>query len=132
MKRGGAGPPLQVSTGSKVSSIQRAIPVTRASACGCPSTWTPMGSPRTAVSGAVRVGLASGVPVLTTPTTWFSDLGDVTVQTDDLAAGIARLLDDQDLRDELTAAARQHCHDNSWARTAERHRDLYASVRGRA
>jgi glycosyltransferase involved in cell wall biosynthesis len=93
----------------------------------------PYAQPRfTAVSGAVRVGLASGVPVLTTPTTWFSDLGHVTVQTDDLAAGIARLLDDSALRDELTAAARQHCHDNSWARTAERHRDLYASVRGRA
>ena len=90
----------------------------------------PYAQPRfTAVSGAVRVGLASGVPVLTSPTTWFSDLREATLQTDDLAAGIAQLLDDTALRDELTAAAREHCHDNSWQRTAQRHVDLYASLR---
>ncbi|MDT7581340.1 MAG: hypothetical protein QOK35_2604 [Pseudonocardiales bacterium] len=90
----------------------------------------PYAQPRfAAVSGAVRVGLASGVPVLTTPTTWFSDLRDVTLQTDDLAAGIARLLDDTALRTELSAAAREHCHAHSWARTARRHADLYASLR---
>ena len=90
----------------------------------------PYAQPRfTAVSGAVRVGLASGVPVLTTPTTWFSDLRGVTLQTDDLAAGIARLLDDTALRDELSAAAREHCDAHSWPRTARRHADLYASLR---
>lgn len=81
-----------------------------------------------AVSGAVRVGLASGVPVLTSPTTWFSDLCHTTLQTDDLAAGIARLLDDTALRDELSAAAREHCEAHSWARVARRHADLYASL----
>ena len=89
----------------------------------------PYAQPRfTAVSGAVRVGLASGVPVLTTPTTWFSDLRAVTLQTDDLAGGIARLLDDTVLRDELSTAARQHCHDHSWDRAARRHTDLYTSL----
>ena len=89
----------------------------------------PYAQPRfAAVSGAVRVGLASGVPVLTTPTTWFSDLREVTLQTDDLAGGIARLLDDTTLRDELSAAARQHCHDHSWDRAARQHADLYASL----
>lgn len=94
----------------------------------------PYAPPRfAAVSGAVRVGLASGVPVLTTPTTWFSDLGDCTLragspETGDLAAGLARLLDDTALRDDLTAAAREHCHAHSWARTARRHRDLWASL----
>jgi glycosyltransferase involved in cell wall biosynthesis len=82
-----------------------------------------------AVSGAVRVGLASGVPVLTSPTAWFADLGHATLQTDDLVGGIARLLDDTTLRDELAGAAREHCEEHSWARTAQRHRDLYASVR---
>jgi glycosyltransferase involved in cell wall biosynthesis len=91
----------------------------------------PYAQPRfAAVSGAVRVGLASGVPVLTTPTTWFSDLRGVTLQTDDLAAGIARLLDDTALRDQLTAAARQHCHEHSWDRVARRHANLYASLLG--
>jgi glycosyltransferase involved in cell wall biosynthesis len=89
----------------------------------------PYAQPRfAAVSGAVRVGLASGVPVLTTPTAWFSDLGAVTLQTDDLAGGIARLLDDTALRDELTTAARRHCHDHSWDRAARRHVDLYTSL----
>ena len=80
----------------------------------------------------MRVGLASGVPVLTTPTTWFSDLGHATLQTDELAGGIARLLDDPDLRAELTGAAREHCEEHSWARTARRHRDLYAALRAGA
>ena len=66
--------------------------------------------------------------MLTSPTTWFSDLRHATLQTDDLAAGIARLLDDTALRDELSTAARAHCHAHSWARTARRHADLYASL----
>jgi len=90
----------------------------------------PYAQPRfAAVSGAVRVGLASGVPVVTSPTTWFSDLGHTTLQTDDIAAGIARLLDDTALRTELSAAARAHCHAHSWARVAQRHADLHASLR---
>jgi glycosyltransferase involved in cell wall biosynthesis len=90
----------------------------------------PYAQPRfAAVSGAVRVGLASGVPVLTTPTTWFSDLPDVTLQTDDLAAGIARLLDDTALRDDLSDGARRHCAEHSWERTAHRHADLYDALR---
>ena len=89
----------------------------------------PYAQPRfAAVSGAVRVGLASGVPVLTTPTTWFSDLRDVTLQTDDLAAGIARLLDDTALRDALTDGARRHCAEHSWDQAARRHAELYASL----
>ncbi len=90
----------------------------------------PYAPPRfAAVSGAVRVGLASGVPVLTSPTTWFSDLRHATLQTDDLAGGIARLLDDTALREELSGAAREHCHRHSWTRTAQRHVDLYRSLR---
>jgi glycosyltransferase involved in cell wall biosynthesis len=89
----------------------------------------PYAQPRfAAVSGAVRVGLASGVPVLTTPTTWFSDLREVTLQTEDLAAGIVRLLDDTALRDALADGARQHCAEHSWDRTARRHADLYAAL----
>ena len=43
--------------------------------------------------------------------------------------GISRLLDDTALRAKLSAAAREHCHAHSWARTARRHADLYASLR---
>lgn len=78
-----------------------------------------------AVSGAARIGLASGVPVLTSRTRWFGDLGDVTLQPDDLASGLGTLLDDTDLRTRLVDAAREHCHQNSWATTAGRHARLY-------
>jgi glycosyltransferase involved in cell wall biosynthesis len=82
-----------------------------------------------AVSGAVRIGLASGVPVLTSRTRWFSDLRDVTLQPDDLDEGLALLLDDTRLRRRLVQAARQYCHDNSWTATARRHLEIYESLR---
>jgi glycosyltransferase involved in cell wall biosynthesis len=79
-------------------------------------------------SGAVRVGLATGVPVLASPTKWFEDLHEVTYQPADLIDGVRRLFDDTTLRDELTSAARDYCHQNSWARTAERHLTLWRSL----
>ncbi len=79
-------------------------------------------------SAAVRVGLSTGVPVLTSPTSWFADLRDVTYQPDDLVSGVRRLLEDDQLRSELTQAALEHCHENSWARTAERHRELWQTL----
>ncbi len=81
-----------------------------------------------AVSGAVRIGLATGVPVLASPTRWFDDVRDATYQPDDLAAGIARLLEDTALRQDLVAAARDHCHANSWERTAQRHQELWRTL----
>jgi glycosyltransferase involved in cell wall biosynthesis len=81
-----------------------------------------------AVSGAVRVGLASGVPVLTSPTTWFADVRDVTYQPPDLDSGVRRLLDDTGLRESLVTAARDYCHEHSWARIAERHVALWRSL----
>jgi glycosyltransferase involved in cell wall biosynthesis len=83
---------------------------------------------RASASGAVRVGLASGVPVLASPTSWFSDLTEVTYQPDDLVEGVRRLLDDTPLRDRLTTAARDYCHQHSWPRTARRHLDLWEAL----
>src|SRR5207253_1644044 len=45
-------------------------------------------------SAAVRVGLATGVPVLTSPTRWFDDVRDVTYQPRHLVEGVERLLHD--------------------------------------
>jgi glycosyltransferase involved in cell wall biosynthesis len=81
-----------------------------------------------AASSAVRVGLATGVPVLTSPTRWFEDLRDVTFQPQNLTEGARQLLEDADLRDRLTSAARDYCHENSWHRTAERHLALWQSL----
>ena len=84
--------------------------------------------PHASASGAARVGLATGVPVLTSPTHWFHELRDVTYQPDDLVDGVQRLLEDTALRKRLAAAARDYCHENSWARSAERHLALWRSV----
>jgi glycosyltransferase involved in cell wall biosynthesis len=79
-------------------------------------------------SGAVRIGLASGVPVLTSPTSWFADLREVTYQPHDLLEGVRRVLEDTALRERLVSAAREHCHEHSWPRVAERHVALWRSL----
>lgn len=79
-------------------------------------------------SSAVRVALATGVPVLASSTGWFSDLKPVTFQPADLQAGLRRLFDDDSLRRTLTAAAYDYCHENSWPRAAERHLALWREL----
>ena len=81
-----------------------------------------------AASGAARIGLATGVPVLTSPTGWFQDLQEVTFQPIELLTGVQRLLDDTPLRERLTAAAYEFCHAHSWAVLAERHRRLWQEI----
>lgn len=79
-------------------------------------------------SSAVRVGLATGVPVLTSPTRWFEDLRGATFQPHDLIEGVQRLLEDTELRQELNSAARDYCHENSWPHIAQRHLELWQSL----
>ena len=86
--------------------------------------------PIAAASYAARIGLATGVPVLVSSTTWFEDLGDAAFRPDDLAEGVARLLDDAPLRRTVTDAAREHCHAESWQRSAERHLALWQGLEG--
>jgi len=86
-------------------------------------------SAHASASGAVRIGLATGVPVLTSATRWFEELRECTYQPPDLEAGIRRLLEDSKLRDGITAAAHDYCHAHSWQRSAERHRALWNSLR---
>lgn len=88
--------------------------------------------PHASASAAVRVGLASGVPVLASPTSWFADLASVTYQPDDLLAGVERLLADGALRERLTRAARRYCLAHSWERIAARYATLWRAVEARA
>ncbi|MDN5794378.1 MAG: glycosyltransferase [Intrasporangium sp.] len=85
-------------------------------------------APVAAASGAARVALATGVPVLTSPTAWFADLRHVTHQPDDLVEGIGRMLEDTSLRDRLSLAAREYCHAHSWRRIAAEQATLWQSV----
>jgi len=87
--------------------------------------------PHHSASYAVRIGLASGVPVLASPTSWFHDLREVTYQPHDLVEGVEHLLEDAPLRERLTAAAREYCHTYSWPHIAERHLALWQILDGR-
>jgi glycosyltransferase involved in cell wall biosynthesis len=82
-------------------------------------------------SYAVRIGLATGVPVLVSSTTWFEDLGEAVYRPATLTEGIERLLTDEPLRRSVTDAAREYCHANSWQRSAEAHIALWESLEGR-
>jgi glycosyltransferase involved in cell wall biosynthesis len=79
-------------------------------------------------SGAVRIGLATGVPVLASPTNWFSDLHGVTYQPASLEEGARRLFEDTELRNQLTEQARSYCDENSWPRVASQHQALWRSL----
>jgi glycosyltransferase involved in cell wall biosynthesis len=79
-------------------------------------------------SAAIRIGLATGVPVLASPTAWFHDLREVTYQAANPTEGLRRLLDDTELRERLAAAAETYCRENSWARAAERHLALWREL----
>jgi glycosyltransferase involved in cell wall biosynthesis len=80
------------------------------------------------VSGAAHIGLASGVPVLTSNTTWFEDIKQACYQPADLVEGMARLLDDSALREQLTGAAREYCEAHSWSRIADRYLNLWRGL----
>jgi glycosyltransferase involved in cell wall biosynthesis len=85
-------------------------------------------APVAAASGAARVALATGLPVLASPTGWFSDLSQVTHQPDNLVEGIGQVLEDTKLRHRLTLAAREYCHAHSWRRIAAEQAALWQSV----
>lgn len=84
--------------------------------------------PHASTSGAVCIGLATGVPVLTSRSRMFDEVRDVVYQPHDLVEGIEQLLSDTPLRDRLTGAARQYCHENRWERVAALHEAFWQSL----
>ena len=81
-------------------------------------------------SGAIRVGLATGVPVLASPIGTFEDVREVTYQPEDLLDGVRRLLDDTRLRNRLAAVAREYCRTNDWSNSARLHLKLWRELEG--
>jgi glycosyltransferase involved in cell wall biosynthesis len=76
-------------------------------------------------SGAVRLGLATGIPVLTSTAQWFTELGEAVHRVEHFPAGALRLLEDSSLRQRTTEAARAYCQEHSWPRIAARHLALW-------
>lgn len=76
-------------------------------------------------SGAVRLGLAAGRPVLTTPLSVFSDLSEIVYQLPgtnarDIADGIISFMADEDRKTEILRRQRDWVQRNSWATQADR------------
>ena len=76
-------------------------------------------------SGAVKLGLAVGRPVLTTPLSVFSDLSEIVYQlpgtgAQDIASGIISFLRDESLKAQVLKHQRDWVKANSWATQADR------------
>ncbi len=85
-----------------------------------------------AASGAVRIAMASRVPVLVTPVEIFDELGDAVIRTHGLdvlalASGIAVKLREQKQRDRTVDEADRWLEAHDWARMSER---LYGMICG--
>ncbi len=63
-------------------------------------------------SGAVRVDLVTGVPVLASPILWLADPQEQAHQPVDLIDSVQRLFEDDPLRERLSASAREFCHES--------------------
>jgi glycosyltransferase involved in cell wall biosynthesis len=79
-------------------------------------------------SYTARVALASGVPVLTSPTSQYADLTAATLQPGDLGAGLRDILLSRVRRAELAGAARAFCEEASWPRVAALHLVLWRTL----
>ena len=72
--------------------------------------------------------LASGVPVAAARDPRLGDLAGALMEEGDLGRATTRLLEDDDLRRELGAGAREYCLEHGWNRVAQRHAALWAAL----
>jgi glycosyltransferase involved in cell wall biosynthesis len=83
-------------------------------------------------SSAALIGLSTGVPVLTSDTNWFADLGLAVHRyrggVQELSAALAELLDDDALRRRVSEAGHSHCATHSWNSVAADHVSLWNSI----
>jgi glycosyltransferase involved in cell wall biosynthesis len=81
-----------------------------------------------AASHTARIALASGAPVLTSPTSQYADLAAATFQPEDLGAGLREVLESRTRSAELAGAARAFCEEASWPRIAALHLVLWRTL----
>jgi glycosyltransferase involved in cell wall biosynthesis len=79
-------------------------------------------------SYAARVALASGVPVLTYPTTDHDDLAAAVLQPKDLAAEMRTLFTSRARREDLAKAAQEFCKEEARTRIAALHQALWRTL----
>jgi len=86
-------------------------------------------------SAAVRTMMAAGRPVITTDTSFFSDLRGEVYKIPDpsperIAGAVSFLLENPERQRELVARAKAYLEDNSWPRVAARHVAVYQEGAG--
>jgi glycosyltransferase involved in cell wall biosynthesis len=91
----------------------------------CDAIVFPYQQSEESASGAVRLGLAAGRPVLTTPLPIFSELAEIVcrlpgTKAREITEGILSLLDDEDRKTEILRRQRDWVRTNSWAAQAAR------------
>jgi glycosyltransferase involved in cell wall biosynthesis len=91
----------------------------------CDAIVYPYQQSEESASGAVRLGLAAGRPVVTTPLPVFAELSEIVCQLSgggpvEIAEGIVALLQDEDRKAEIVRRQRDWVRANSWAAQAAR------------
>ena len=91
----------------------------------CDVLTLPYRPSKEASSAAVRGALTTGVPVAVTPVALFDELGDAVhrfegIEAEEVAAGLGRLLDSQELRMALQDRARDWVSDRQWPGIGQR------------
>lgn len=82
-------------------------------------------------SGAVRLAMAHGIPVVASESHLFDDLEGVLprpADADALSAAIDKVFSDGEHRRRLTEGALAYVHGNGWDVTADRYIDVYRSI----
>ena len=72
--------------------------------------------------------LAAGVPVVARPDQRLADLGGALCLSEELGEGLARALEDGQLKLDVAERCRDYCEEHSWDRVARRHADLWAAL----
>jgi glycosyltransferase involved in cell wall biosynthesis len=85
-------------------------------------------NPALGTSYEARVAIGSGLPVMTSPASQFEDLGDAVFQARSLSEGLARILEDDGLRNRVVDAAYKFRLANAWSHAADQHRALWGSL----
>lgn len=104
---------------------------------GCDLLVLPYDESQESASGAVRVALASGTPVATTPIRLFAELGDAVARvppspTAIFADGIKSLLNSPEMRTRVQLAAWAWCNEHNWSILARRLRGMLSGLHAAA
>lgn len=84
-----------------------------------------------AASGAVRLAMAHGKPVIASESHLFDDLEGIVPRpgsAEDLAEEIDRVFSDDAYRQSIVNRSMDYCSENTWSKSADKYLDLYGKI----